>query len=143
MEAYWLGECEIVECVIVLDTSILFLIADGLAFFDNIYEVDYGCRPILIKPVLQEIINISKRDCGKKGKLAKWILENIVPIIKVEDFTFEGSVDDALIAFAKKLRDKGFKVFIASADKKVREKAMKESIDVIVYRFSEKMFESL
>ncbi|MEL9939783.1 MAG: hypothetical protein QW632_00660 [Ignisphaera sp.] len=143
METYWLGDCEIAKCVIVLDTSILLLVADGLASFDNIYDVDYGCRLVVIKPVLQEIIDISKRDLGKKSRLAKWVLENIIPMVEIEDFIFEGSVDDALIAFAKDLRDRGFKVFIASADRKVREKAMKESIEVIVYRSSEKIFETL
>lgn len=143
METCWLGECKIANCFAVIDTNVLLLIAEGLASFDSFYEVLEGCEPVIITPVLQELKKLVENASDKKSRLAKWVLENVISRLRIVEFNFQGAVDEALIAYAKNLRNQGFKVFVVSTDKKVREKALKEHIDIIIYKSSKRMFESL
>jgi len=133
---------ELMECSIILDSSALFVIAENLASLDSIYEIASECEVIVVKPVIEELKSIAGRDRSRKSLLAKWILQNLVPRFKVVDLNVKGEADSAILEYAYELKRKGIRSIIATTDGEVKEKALKRGIDVLIYRESERIFES-
>jgi|UniRef100_A0A7J2U694 rRNA-processing protein FCF1 len=131
------------ECIIILDTSALFIVAENLASLDSIYEIAGECKIVVIRHVVEELENIAKREHGRKAFLAKWILQNIIPRLRVVDIEFQGQVDDAIVEYAHELMEKGIKGMVATTDGKIKERVLRKGIRVITYRESEKIFEVL
>jgi rRNA-processing protein FCF1 len=131
------------ECIIILDTSALFIVAENLASLDSIYEIAGECKIVVIRHVVEELENIAKREHGRKAFLAKWILQNIIPRLRVVDIEFQGQVDDAIVEYAHELMKKGIKGMVATTDGKIKERVLRKGIRVITYRESEKIFEVL
>jgi rRNA-processing protein FCF1 len=131
------------KCVVILDTSALFIVAENLATLDSIYETTSECEVAVIRNVVEELENIAKRGHGRKALLAEWILQNLIPKFKVLDTGFQGRADDAILDYACELMKRGMRSIVVTSDGEVKERALRKGIEIIVYRESEKVFEIL
>lgn len=89
--------------IVVLDTNMLMLMANGIAVLENIKE-ELETEPlfIVISPVYNELVTISEQSTGKTKKQALFAMEISRRYCEIIDYPLrEGeSVDDAIIRFA-------------------------------------------
>jgi len=129
------------KCIAIFDTSALFVVAEGRASLDSISEVLPDCEFIVVDAVVQELEKFARKSYGKKAILAKWILQNIIPKLRVVESGFVGEADDIIISFGLKLLAEGFRCVVISTDSKVKEKALRSGLEVVTYRETEGRFE--
>jgi len=129
------------KCIAIFDTSALFVVAERRASLDSIFEVLPDCEFIVVDAVVQELEKFARKNYGKKAILAQWILQNIIPKLRVVESGFVGEADDVIISFGLKLLAKGFRCVVISTDSKVREKALRSGLEVVTYRETEGRFE--
>jgi rRNA-processing protein FCF1 len=106
--------------IVVLDTNMLLLMADGVPVLDNIRE-QLETEPlfVVIKPVYDELIRLLMEGESKVRKKAKFALEIVNTFCTIVDYPRrEGeSVDDAIIRYAQEN-----KAIVATSDRELRRK---------------------
>ncbi|ADM27060.1 PilT domain-containing protein [Ignisphaera aggregans DSM 17230] len=127
------------KCLTLIDTSIILLIAYNEASLDNFIEATMGCEVVVLSSVIDEL-NRLKDLQDNRSKKALWALNNIVNNFTVVHIDSTGNVDQDLINFALN-KIKEFKVFIATVDSDLKNKALLKGIGVIFYRKSKNKFE--
>jgi len=127
------------KCLTLVDTSIILLIAYNEASLDSFIEATTGCEVVILSSVIDEL-NRMKDLQGDKSKKALWALNNIVNNFTIVHIDSTGIVDQDLINFALN-KIKEFKVFIATVDSDLKNKALLKGIGVIFYRKSKNRFE--
>jgi len=118
--------------VILLDTNMLLLIANGINVFDQIEE-KLETRPIYIvlKPVIRELEKLAKKpqpSISKKAKFALEIAKKYCKIIEVETVPGE-KVDDVILRYASE-----HGVAVATNDKELRKRLRTHGIPEIYLR---------
>ncbi len=127
------------KCLTLIDTSIILLIAYNEASLDALIEVTMGCEVVVLSSVIDELNRIKSLQDDKSRK-ALWALNNIVNNFIVIHIDSSGNVDQDLINFALN-KIKEFKVFIATVDNNLKNRALAKGIGVIFYRKSKNRFE--
>ncbi len=106
--------------IVVLDTNMLLLMADGVPVLDNIKEA-LETEPlfIVLKPVYNELVKLASSGGNKLRRKARFALEIVEKYCKIVDFELkEGeSVDDGIIRFALEN-----KAIVATNDRELRRK---------------------
>jgi len=124
------------QCIAILDTSILLLIAQNLVKLDDVFATIESCTPVIPIHVLNELKKLSLKPT-EKGRLALWVLNNIagklniiydeVPDCKVDE------VDCVIIQLSKKL-SKSTRVAVLTADNELKKLLVENGIEVLWYR---------
>jgi len=127
------------KCLTLIDTSIILLIAYNEASLDSFIEATMGCEVVVLSSVIDEL-NRMKNLQDNRSKKALWALNNIVNNFMIVHIDSTGNVDQDLINFALN-KIKEFKVFIATVDSDLKNKALLKGIGVIFYRKSKNRFE--
>jgi len=123
------------KCIVLVDTSILLLISEGLASLEDFIQSVQGCRIIVPDFVVEELKKLALQG-GKRGKLASWALSNIIPRFEVVESGVEvNTVDDALLFLAQRLG-----ASIATADAELRGRARHRSLRTIYYWAAKRCF---
>ncbi|MCD6300775.1 MAG: 30S processome protein Utp24 [Staphylothermus sp.] len=118
--------------IILLDTNMLLLMADGLNIFGQI-EDKLETHPIYIvlKPVIEELEKLAKKpqpSVSRKAKFALEIARKYCQIIDVKTNPGE-KVDDIILRYASEHR-----VAVATNDKELRKRLRAHSIPEIYLR---------
>jgi len=123
------------RCVVLVDTSVLLLISEGLASLEDFIQSVQGCRIIVPDFVVEELKKLALQG-GKRGKLASWALSKIIPRFEVVEFGIGvNTVDDALLTLAQRLG-----AAIATADVELRGRARHRGIRTIYYWTAKRRF---
>lgn len=132
------------NCVAIVDTSILLLISLREARLDDMMECIAGCTPIVPTPVVRELQVMAGRSRSRKSHLAKWALNNLLQFFNIVEVPMEEgrSVDDALMEVAESMK-RVKTVLIVTADTKLKDRALEKGIGVVWYRRERRGFEIL
>ncbi|MCC6015937.1 MAG: hypothetical protein LM582_02725 [Desulfurococcaceae archaeon] len=127
---------ENIKCIAILDTSILFLIAQNLVKLDTILATVNGCILSIPIHVLNELNKLSSKST-EKGRLAYWILNNIVNNLNIISEDIAGcrtdEADCAIIEISKKL-GRIIRVVVLTADIELKKRLIENGIEVVWYR---------
>lgn len=132
------------NCIAIIDTSILLLISLREAHLDDMMNYIAGCAPVVPTPVVRELQLIAERNGTRKSYAAKWALSNLLQFFNVIEVPVEEgkSVDDVLIEAAELMR-RTKTVLIVTADTELKDYALERGIDVVWYRKERKGFQIL
>jgi len=123
------------RCIVLVDTSILLLISEGLASLEDFIQSAQECRIIVPDFVVEELKRLALQG-GKRGKSASWALSNVIPRFEVAESGVEVStVDDALLTLAQRLG-----ATIATADAELRGRARHRGLRTIYYWAAKRRF---
>lgn len=123
------------RCIVLVDTSVLLLISEGLASLEDFIQSVPECRIVVPDFVAEELKRLALQG-GKRGKLASWALSNIIPRFEVVESGVEvNTVDDALLTLAQLLG-----ATIATADAGLRGRARHRSLRTIYYWAAKRRF---
>ena len=116
--------------LIILDTNMLMLIAEGVNVFEQIEEkLAIKPRYIVLKPVMKELEKLAssgKPGIARKALFAKQIAEKYCEIVDVEK---EGNVDDIILEYARE-----HNAAVATNDRELRRKLREKGIPEIYIR---------
>ncbi len=127
------------RCLVLIDTSVILMIAHNEASLEDLIEVIAGCKAVVLSSIINELNKI-KDSQNLKSRRALWALNNIVNNFDIIYVNSTGNVDQDLIEFALS-KIKEFKVFIATVDIDLKNKALMQGIGVIFYRKAKNKFE--
>jgi len=123
------------RCIVLIDTSVLLLISEGLASLEDFIQSVQECRVIVPDFVVEELKRLALQG-GKRGKLASWALSNIISRFEIAESGVEvNTVDDALLSLAQRLG-----AIIATADAELRGRARHRGIRTIYYWTAKRRF---
>lgn len=104
--------------IVVLDTNMLMLIADGIPVLDHIREeLEAEPKFVVIKPVYNELLKMTHSNAGKIQKKALFAIEIAEKFCEITEYELrkgEG-VDDAILRFALENH-----AIVATNDKELR-----------------------
>ncbi|MEM4762566.1 MAG: 30S processome protein Utp24 [Desulfurococcaceae archaeon] len=118
--------------VVVLDTNMLMLIADGIPVLDHIREeLEAEPRFIVIKPVYDELLKIAYSNNGKIRKKALFAIEIAEKYCEITEYELRKNenVDDAILRFALEN-----KAIVATNDKILRARLREAGIPEAYFR---------
>ena len=123
------------KSIAVLDTSSLLLIAEGRVTVEDLLEGLDLSSVVIPDVVVSELQRLaSKQD--NKGRLAQWILNNIIPAFQLIVTEYrDKSVDEALIELS---RNTGF--ILVTADTELAKRALRNGVRVAIYRSAKRRF---
>ncbi len=115
------------EKTVILDSSSIMMPFEYSINLEDELTRLLGKTNILIpKPIVEELIYLSKNGKGRKKRLAKPALELIKNYKTIDS---EGKGDDSVLFLAKKL-----KAIVVTNDRELRNRAKKESLQTIYLR---------
>jgi len=123
---------------VLLDTSVFLLLYEGVDIFERISDVLLTkCRYVTLSSVVEELIRLSQVSHGRRGRAARLALSAIPKYVEVIDVVSRGSADEDIVNYVSKHRD----IYVATADRGLKERLMGMGIKVIFYRRSKRGFE--
>jgi rRNA-processing protein FCF1 len=147
METSWMGassRLDKLNCIAVVDTSIILLISLKEASLDDLINLIPSCNIAILTPILDELRAIASKNNTKKSYIAKWALENLLKFFSIIEITVnkQQDVDDIIIEFVDSIKN-AKKTLIVTADLELKKKALERGINVIWYRKERRGFEIL
>lgn len=132
------------NCIAVVDTSIILLISLKEASLDDLINLIPSCNIAILTPILDELRAIASKNNTKKSYIAKWALENLLKFFSIIEITVnkQQDVDDIIIEFVDSIKN-AKKTLIVTADLELKKKALERGINVIWYRKERRGFEIL
>ncbi|MEM2201974.1 MAG: PIN domain-containing protein [Ignisphaera sp.] len=131
-------------CLAILDTSILFLVAQNLVKLNDIFIFSEGCNLVVPIHVVNELNKLSAKST-EKGRLALWILRNLLGSFQIIEVNLEkckpSEADCAIIELSKTF-SKDTKLIVLTADSKLRKELIKYGVEVVWYRKAKNKLES-
>ncbi len=126
------------DTTILLDTSVLLLLYEGIDVFERISDALLTkCKYVTLSSVVEELMRLSQVSHGRKGRAARLALTAIPKHVEVIDVVSRGSADEDIINYVNKYRY----IYVATADRGLKERLMGMGIKVIFYRRSKRGFE--
>ena len=124
------------NCIAIVDTSVLLSIASGATDLESLIESLGSCTLAIPKPVIEELNKLRTKP-GKRGRLAEWVLQNLVPRFRVIDVDADGrSVDEKLLEICRNLN-----VLLVTADRELWRKARSSGVRTVVFREAKRRYE--
>lgn len=122
------------ECMVILDSSSLLQVYDGLDVIDLLSDVLGRCEFFVLDSIIGELINLSTTE-GFKGRAASLALHYIrLRGIKVINTVFKGlPADLSLIRFFKSDPSLRNKYVVATNDVELRSKLLKLGVKVVTW----------
>uniref|UniRef100_A0A7C5UUP4 VapC9 PIN-like domain-containing protein n=1 Tax=Ignisphaera aggregans TaxID=334771 RepID=A0A7C5UUP4_9CREN len=147
MEISWMGassRLDKLNCIAVVDTSIILLISLKEASLDDLINLIPSCNIAILTPILDELKAIASKNNTKKSYIAKWALENLLKFFSIIEISVskQKDVDDIIIEFVDSIKNTK-KTLIVTADLELKKKALERGINVIWYRKERRGFEIL
>jgi len=132
------------NCIAVVDTSIILLISLKEASLDDLINLIPSCNIAILTPILDELKAIASKNNTKKSYIAKWALENLLKFFSIIEISVskQKDVDDIIIEFVDSIKNTK-KTLIVTADLELKKKALERGINVIWYRKERRGFEIL
>lgn len=132
-------------CLAILDTSILFLVAQNFVKLNDIFLFGEGCSLVVPIHVVNELNKLSAKPT-EKGRLALWILRNLLSNFKIMEVNLEkcepSEADCAIIELSKTF-SKSTKLIVLTADSRLRKELIKYGVEVVWYRKAKNRLESV
>ena len=123
------------KSIAVLDTSALLLVAEGRVTIEDLVRGLDVSNIVIPDIVISELQRLASRQ-DNKGRLAQWILNNIVPAFQLMVTGYrDKSVDEALIELS---RNTGF--ILVTADTDLAKQALRSGVRVAIYRSAKRRF---
>lgn len=123
------------KSIAVLDTSALLLVAEGRVTIEDLVRGLDVSNIVIPDVVISELQRLASRQ-DNKGRLAQWILNNIVPAFQLMVTGYrDKSVDEALIELS---RNTGF--ILVTADTDLAKQALRSGVRVAIYRSAKRRF---
>jgi len=118
------------DLIIVLDTNMLMLIAEGINVFEQIEE-KLAVRPryVVLKPVINELKKLAGSGKPSLAKKAAFAIEIATRFCEIVNIEAEKSVDDIIVEFAVKNN-----AAVATNDRELRRKLREKGVPEIYLR---------
>ncbi|MEM1646392.1 MAG: hypothetical protein QXL96_11155 [Ignisphaera sp.] len=131
-------------CLAILDTSILFLVAQNFVKLSDISSFSGGCKLTVPIHVVSELNRLAVQPT-EKGRLALWILRNLLNNFQIMEANFEkcrhDEADCAIVELAKTF-SKSIKLIVLTADNRLKKELIKCGVEVVWYRKAKNKLES-
>lgn len=118
--------------IVVLDTNMLMLAADGIRVFEDIEEqLETKPRYVVLKPVYDELISLAQTappSIRRRARLALELVHKFCEVVNFEDPSSR-SADEAILKYALLKR-----AIVASSDKELRSRARKLGLPEAYFR---------
>jgi len=130
------------KCKILLDTSILLMLYEGVDIIEEIENtLGTKCEFYVLIEVLNELRRLSEVGIGWRSKAASMALQYIKGRIKVVEQVLEknecSDVDEAIVNAAKKY---GSEFIYATADKELKRKLRELNVPVLTWWLGKRKF---
>jgi len=127
------------SCKVLLDTSTLMLVYDGVDPIELIDDaIEAKCEYLVPEPVIDELIRLSTQGIGFKSKAARLALKYLsgkVSVISLKGKKFK-TADDFIKEYVKLNPD----VIVATLDEDLKNYLKKLGIRIITWWFSKRKF---
>lgn len=126
------------ECKVLLDSSVLLQVYEGIDVVDLIYDELGKCSYYVLDSVINELSKISLSSKGPKGRAARLALDYIqrrnIMIINTELLNISG--DEAILNFFKKTPNAKEEFIVATNDDSLKKELLRLGVKVITWWFS-------
>jgi SSU processome protein Utp24 len=118
--------------VVVLDTNMLMLMAEGIPVLDHIREeLESEPRFIVIKPVYNELLKLANTSSNKTRRKALFAIEIVEKFCEIVEYDLRNGekVDDAILRYALENR-----AIVATNDKTLRARLREVGVPEAYFR---------